>query len=127
MGQVLTAAAREAELADLLVLDVDCGPTGEAFCIAWGVGSRSDSDIRALMRSPRFTAHRGSVSTWAVSAVHWPSGREDAPAFFALGIHPREHVGMHRTDFNDRSARLRARHVDGPTGAARAGDTAAAP
>lgn len=127
LGQVLTAAAHEAELPDIVVLDVDCGPTGDAFCIAWGVGSRSNSDIHALMRSPTFTAHRGSVSQWAVSAVHWPSGREDTPAFFALGIHTRENVELHRTDFNQRSARLRALHVEGPTRAATAGNTAETP
>lgn len=113
LGKALTEAAREAALPELVVLDVDCGPTGEDFCIGWGMGSGSDNDLRKLMSRPSFVAYRGPVAEWAVSAVHWPSGRDGEPAFFALGIHSRELAGMHRTDFNHRSATLRTRFVEG--------------
>lgn len=125
LGVALTEAAREAGLSDLVVLDVDCGPTGEAFCIGWGMGSQADADIRALMRSPSFVAHRGKVAEWGVAALHWPSTRKDAPAFFALGIHPRKLSGAHRTDFHSRSAVLRERFEDvAPEGAPASEETA---
>jgi hypothetical protein len=112
LGMVLTQAAGEATLPEVVVLDVDCGRDGSSFCIGWGTGTHSNSALLAMMGTPSFKAHRGPVSEWAVSAVHWPADRRGEPTFFALGIHTREHVEMHRTDFNQRSAELRARFVE---------------
>lgn len=113
LGRVLTRAAEEAGLPEVTVLGVDCAEGREGYCIAWGQGTTGNADVHALMQTPSFSEHRGPVSEWAVSAVHWESGWEGEPGFFALGIHERKNDVDLRHAFKARSRVLRVAHEAG--------------